>query len=139
MRGAPPARRHGSPPGTGAGAGASEVFAHFHHDGAALDIYDAINLRMEDGAIVTIASTGATSRTLRTYEVRIFGTEGMLYMELWRGAMEHIRMSGERRQFPDLAADEIYPHQAPARNLIALSSIPPATARRRSSAWRPWK
>lgn len=73
---------------------------------------------MEDGAIVTIASTGATSRTLRTYEVRIFGTEGMLYMELWRGAMEHIRMSGERRQFPDLAADEIYPHQAPARNLI---------------------
>lgn len=100
------------------GAGASEVFARFHNDGAALDIYDAVNLRMEDGAIVTIASTGATSTTLRTYEIRIFGTEGMLYLDLWRGAMEQIRMSGERRSFPDLVADEIYPHQAPAKNLI---------------------
>jgi predicted dehydrogenase len=100
------------------GAGISEVFARFHNDGAALDIYDAINLRMEDGAIVTIASTGATSTSLRTFEIRIFGTEGMLYMELWRGTMEHIRMTGERRSFPDLAPEEIYPHQAPARNLI---------------------
>ncbi len=96
----------------------SEVFAHFHNDGAALDIYDALNLRMESGALVTIASTGATSTSLRTYEVRIFGTEGMLYLELWRGTMEHVCMSGERRAFPDLSSEEIYPHKAPARNLI---------------------
>lgn len=100
------------------GAGFSEIFARFHNDGAALDIYDAINLRMEDGALVTIASTGATSTSLRTFEVRVFGTEGMLYLELWRGTMEQVRMSGERCGFPDLAAEEIYPHQAPARNLI---------------------
>lgn len=69
-------------------------------------------------ALVNIASTGATSRNLRTYEVRIFGTCGKLYIDLWRGTMEFIRMTGEQRSFPSLDAAEIYPHQALAFNLI---------------------
>lgn len=101
------------------GLRASDVFARFHNDGAVLDIYDTLNLRMEDGALVSMASTGATSLNLRTYEVRIFGTDGMLYIDLWRGTMEFIRMTGEQRSFPNLDAGEIYPHQAPAINLIA--------------------
>ncbi len=96
----------------------SEVFARFHDDDAQLDIYDALDLRMEDNTIVTIASTGATSLNLRTFEVRIFGTEGMLYMDLWRGTMEFIGMGGERQTHPDLSPDKIYPEQAPAINLI---------------------
>ena len=70
------------------------MFARFHNDGARLDIYDSLNIRMEDGTLVNIASTGATSLNLRTYEVRIFGTDGMLYMDLWHGTMEvheHVR------------------------------------------------
>lgn len=100
------------------GLGASEVFAHFHNDGARLDIYNSLALRLDDGTLVSISSTGATSLTLRSYEVRIFGTEGMLYLELWRGTMRFIPMRGEEQGFPDLPAEEIYPHQAPARNLI---------------------
>jgi predicted dehydrogenase len=70
------------------GASASDVFARFHNDGSLMDIYDSLSIRMEDSALVSIASTGATSHNLRTYEIRIFGTRGMLYMDLWRGTME---------------------------------------------------
>lgn len=42
----------------------------------------------------------------------------MLYLDLWRGTMQFTRMSGEQSVFPDLAPEEIYPHQAPAKNLI---------------------
>jgi len=100
------------------GMRASDVFARFHNDGARLDIYDSLNLQMEDGALVNIASTGATSLNLRTYEVRIFGTKGMLYMDLWRGTMEFTSIGGEKEIYPELSPGEIYPHQAPATNLI---------------------
>jgi predicted dehydrogenase len=100
------------------GVTASDVFARFHNDGAKLDIYDILNVRMADGAIVSIASTSGTSRNLRTYEVRIFGTAGTLYMDLWNGTMECTSMSGEIVAYPQLPADGIYPHQAPAMNLV---------------------
>jgi predicted dehydrogenase len=100
------------------GVPASDVFARFHDDGGKLDIYDALNIRMEDGTLATIASTGATSLNLRTYEVRIFGTEGLLYLDLWQGTMEFTSMSGEVEVYPPLSPDEIYPHDAPATNLI---------------------
>jgi predicted dehydrogenase len=100
------------------GVHASDVFARFHNDGAPLDIYDTLNVRMQDGTIVTIASTGATSTNLRTYELRVFGTSGMLYLDLWRGTMEFVSMSGKQKPYPDLSPEDIYPHQAPAINLI---------------------
>jgi predicted dehydrogenase len=100
------------------GAWPAEVFARFHNDGAVLDIYDALNLRMDDGSIVTIASTGATSLERKDFEVRVFGTKGMLFMDLWRGKLEFVALSGESRTYPDLPEDAAYPHQAPALNLI---------------------
>jgi len=100
------------------GAYPSEVFARFHNDGAALDIYDALDLRMDDSSIVTIASTGATSRGRRDFEVRVFGTNGMLFLDLWRGRLEFVPLVGGPRTYPDLDEDAIYPHKAPAQNLI---------------------
>lgn len=96
----------------------TEVFARFHNDGAVLDIYDALDLRMDDGSIVTIASTGATSLERRDFEVRVFGTKGMLFLDLWRGKLEFVPIVGKPYSYPDLQQDEIYPHQAPALNLI---------------------
>lgn len=100
------------------GESASEVFARFHNDGERVDIYDTLNLRLQDDTIVTIASTGATTLDRRTFEVRVFGTEGMLYLDLWNGTMEFISMAGGQRAYPDLRPEYIYPHQAPAINLI---------------------
>lgn len=103
-----------------------EVFARFHNDGTAVDIYDAINLRMDDGSIVSLASTGATSQERRDFEVRVFGTRGMLFLDLWRGRMEFVPMEGEPRVYPQLTEDEVYPHQAPAQNLIESIRNPAA-------------
>lgn len=114
------------------GVPASDVFARFHDDGARVDIYDALNIRMEDGTLATIASTGATSLNLRTYEVRLFGTEGLLYLELWQGTMAFTSMSGEVEVYPTLPQDEVYPHKAPAINLID-SIVDPSC--NRSPAW----
>lgn len=100
------------------GARPSEVFARFHNDGAALDIYDALTLRMDDSSIVTIASTGATSLARKDFEVRVFGTKGMIFLDLWQGKLEFVPLVGESRTFPDLEEHSIYPHQAPAINLI---------------------
>jgi predicted dehydrogenase len=110
----------------------SEVFARFHNDGEAVDIYDTINLRMSDASIVSIASTGATSTDRRDFEVRVFGTRGMLFLDLWGGHMEFVPMEGNPRQYSDLADSEIYPHLAPATNLIdsildPLANRSPAT------------
>jgi predicted dehydrogenase len=100
------------------GATAQEVFALFHNDGASLDIYDTLNIRMTNGALVSIASTGATGIERRDYEVRVFGTKGIIFLELWRGTMEHIDFLEGHAVFPNLSQDEIYPHMAPLHNLI---------------------
>jgi predicted dehydrogenase len=100
------------------GAWPAEVFARFHNDGQALDIYDTLNLQMDDSSIATIASTGATSVGRRDFELRVFGTKGMLFLDLWHGKMEFVPLVGEPCSFPDLPEDAIYPHQAPALNLI---------------------
>ena len=100
------------------GARPSEVFARFHNDGAALDIYDVLDLRMDDSSIVTIASTGATSLGRKDFEVRVFGTKGILFLDLWRGRFEFVPLVGEPQVYPDLNQDDVYPHRAPATNLI---------------------
>ncbi len=100
------------------GAWPAEVFARFHNDGEALDIYDVINMRMTNGALVSIASTGATSISRKDFELRIFGTKGMLFMDLWRGKLEFVPMNGDGCIYPDLEEQAIYPHMAPAMNLI---------------------
>jgi predicted dehydrogenase len=96
----------------------AEVFARFHNDGQAVDLYDVINIKMSDSSLVSIASTGATSFNRRDHEVRIYGTNGMLFLDLWGGHMEFVSMSGVRHSYPDLASDNIYPDRAPAWNLI---------------------
>ncbi|MGB8479821.1 MAG: Gfo/Idh/MocA family oxidoreductase [Acidobacteriaceae bacterium] len=103
----------------------AEVFARFHNDGALLDIYDTLNLKMEDGSLVSIASTGATSLDRRDFELRVFGTNGMLFLDLWKGYMEFCGMSGGCDIYPALQDADIYPHEAPAKNLID-SIIDPA-------------
>jgi predicted dehydrogenase len=104
---------------------ACDVHALFHNDGAAMDIYDILNIRMNNGSLVSIASTGATGMDRRDYEVRIFGTQGMLFLELWRGTMLHVDLAGKETAFPALEPDEIYPHRAPVLNLIE-SIVDPA-------------
>jgi predicted dehydrogenase len=100
------------------GLRAAEVFARFDRDGSRNDIYNALNVTLENGALVSIASTGATPLSERNYEVRIFGSKAILQLELWRGTMTLIDFEDNRTQFKPLAENAIYPSQAPALNFI---------------------
>ena len=101
------------------GVAARRVFARFHNDGANLDIYDTLNITLENGTLASIASTGATSLSQRSYEVRIFGTRAIIYLELWQGTMTVLDVETDRRiDLPPLSPHEIFPHEAPATNLI---------------------
>jgi predicted dehydrogenase len=108
------------------GARPARVFARFHRDGSAMDIYDALTVELENGAIVTLASTGVTSLERRDYEVRVFGTKGLLFLELWRGTMTLVPLEGPEVNYPDLPPAEIYPERAPAANLVdAILGVTP--------------
>ncbi len=98
----------------------AEVFARFDHDGSPNDIYNALTVTLENGALVTLASTAATPLSERNYEVRVFGSQAILQLELWRGTMTMIDFADRRTEFKALGKDEIYPSHSPALNFIDL-------------------
>jgi len=100
------------------GLRAAEVFARFDRDGSRNDIYNALTITLENGALISLASTAATTLCERNYEIRIFGAKAILQLELWRGTMTLIDCVGHRTVFPPLAQDDIYPSQAPALNFV---------------------
>jgi predicted dehydrogenase len=100
------------------GLRAAEVFARFDRDGSRNDIYNALTITLENGALVNLASTGATPLRERNYEIRVFGAKAILQLELWRGTMALVDFAGERTDFPPLADSEVYPSQSPALNFV---------------------
>ena len=104
----------------------AEVFARFDRDGSPNDIYNALTITMENGALVSLASTGATPMAERHYEVRVFGSKAILQLELWRGTMTLTDFTDRRTEYPPLAESEIYPGQSPAVNFVdaILGKVP---------------
>jgi len=100
------------------GAQPQEVYAKFDYAGSKNDIYDVLTITMDSGTLVTLASTGATPESIRNYEVRVFGTKGILLLELWKGNMAYFPFEGESKEYQALDAVEIYPDKAPVLNFI---------------------
>ena len=96
----------------------AEVFARFDNDGADVDIYDAVNFKLGDGTLVSLATHGATMCSERHYEVRIYGARGMILQELWKGTLEYHDQDCKITKYPPLPEAEIYPSLEPANNLI---------------------
>ena len=96
----------------------ASVFARFDNAGAPLDIFDALTITMEKGTLVNHASVGAPMPSERSHEVRVFGDDGMIYMELWNGTFSAHYRDGRVEHFDPLPEEERYPHEAPARNLV---------------------
>ena len=100
------------------GLRAAEVFARFDHDGSRNDIYNTLTVTLENGALVNLASTGATPLGERNYEVRVFGSRAILQLELWRGTMVLTDFADNRTEFKPLAENDIYPSWSPALNFV---------------------
>jgi predicted dehydrogenase len=103
------------------GSPLEDIFARFDNGGTAVDVYNVIAGRLKDGTLLSIASTGATMPARRNFEVRVFGTEGMIHQELWNGEMTYFDSDGHTEVFASLTEESIYPKHAPALNLIDLS------------------
>jgi predicted dehydrogenase len=95
-----------------------EVFARFDFAGLKQDVYDVLNLKFENGILVSMASCLLPMFSDRQHEVRVFGSEGMLLIELWKGKMELHDMDSQVHCYPDLSEEEAYPILAPAENLV---------------------
>lgn len=96
----------------------SAVYSRFDYDGSQNDIYNALTVTLENGALASIATTAATPLSERNYEVRVFGSKAILQLELWRGTMTLIDFADKRTEFKPLAPRETYPEQSPALNFI---------------------
>jgi predicted dehydrogenase len=102
------------------GRQAVEVFARFDNTGANVDVYNVVNVKLEGGAIVGITSTGATRKTKRMLPITVYGTDGVIHLDLFEGTLLFQKMNGESREFPKLANGELYPSGKPVENLIDL-------------------
>ena len=100
------------------GQAPAEVFARFDNHETQVDVSDTLNAKLDGGTLVSIASTGATMQGERTFELRTYGTEGMLFMELWKGKMQLYSQDGKVHDYADLPDDDIYPMHAPTINLV---------------------
>jgi predicted dehydrogenase len=97
---------------------AAEVFARFDNAGTDVDVYDALSIKLEDDTLISVATHGAPMLSDRQFELRVYGTEGMILMDLWKGTMEfHDRRCNVTR-FPDVHEADVYPLYAPAENLV---------------------
>jgi len=102
------------------GQQATEVFARFDNGPANVDVYNVINIKLDEGAIASIASTGSTKKTKRACPVAIYGTDGVLNLDLFDGTMRFQRMDGLTREYPPLSEADAYPMGGPVRHLIEL-------------------
>ena len=99
------------------------VYALMSAPDAPVDLYDALSVRFEGGAIGTVSGAGTVPpHGMSAYQVdlRIFGTEGLLMLDCERARLELRRHDG-KHQHVDLAADAgAYSCEGPPHNFVDL-------------------
>jgi predicted dehydrogenase len=103
------------------GRRAVEVTAHMSSCGLAVDLVDAVAYRFDNGAVGTMASTGALKPgQSKQQEFRYYGSEGFVLQELIHGRLAVHDADGTIEEISDMSEDEIYPAHLPARALVDL-------------------
>jgi predicted dehydrogenase len=99
------------------------VFALMTSPGSRVDVYDAVCVRFEGGAIGTISGAGTVppaGNAQFQLDVRIFGTDGMLMLDCERARLELRRHQGSSEQL-DLAPNAgTYLCDGPPNNFVDL-------------------
>jgi predicted dehydrogenase len=103
------------------GARATEVYAQMRNADLEVDLVDAITYTLDNGAIGTVAATGALQPgQAQQQELRFYGDGGYVLQELLAGTLT-VQRNGEVAETPPaLTADEVYPAHATARCLVDL-------------------
>lgn len=99
------------------------VFAQMTAPDSAVDLYDAMSVRFTNGAIATVSGAGTMPTTgVGAYQVdlRIFGTEGVLLLDLERARLELRRHDGKHQRVEVPADSGAYECTQPPHNFIDL-------------------
>lgn len=104
------------------GLRASEVFAYMSAPGVRVDLYDAISVRFDGGAIGNISGAGTmpTAKPKQQLDVRIFGSDGVLFLDLDREWLETMRNDGEPREVAVKPGDGLYSCDGPPNRFVDL-------------------
>jgi predicted dehydrogenase len=100
---------------------AESAFAFMAGPGARVDLYDAISVRFEGGAIGTVAGAGAIPRNLKFHlDLRIFGSEGMLLVDVERERLAVRRQDGRDVGLPIDPGEGAYSCDGPPNRFVDL-------------------
>jgi predicted dehydrogenase len=86
-----------------------------------VDLADAVAIRFADGAVGTLASTGALlPGDDEVLEYRVFGERGHVRFEVNEGRATIHQGGAAAQRLDELAPEDRYPEWAPARNLVGI-------------------
>jgi predicted dehydrogenase len=99
-----------------------EVFAMMSSSGTAVELFDAISVRFDGGAIGTFSGAGTVPEKDARYQVdlRVFGTDGMLLLDCERTRLEIHRNDGEHFVAHLATDDGAYRCDGPPQNFADL-------------------
>jgi predicted dehydrogenase len=100
---------------------AQRVYAEMTAPGSSVELYDAVSVRFDGGAIGTVSGAGAVPRGNRfQVDVRLFGSEGMLLLDVERERLELRRRDGTTRHLDIPAGAGDYTCEGPPHRFVDL-------------------
>lgn len=104
------------------GLRASDVFAYMSGPGAQVELYDAISVRFDGGAIGTISGAGTMpmGKPRIQLDIKIFGSDGAVFLDLDREWLEATRDDGEHLEVALQPGDGSYQCDGPPHRFVDL-------------------
>jgi predicted dehydrogenase len=100
---------------------AETAFAFMAGPGARVDLYDAISVRFAGGATGVVSGAGTIPRNLKFHlDLRIFGSDGMLVVDVERERLEVRRQDGRDYALPIDPGDGGYTCEGPPNRFVDL-------------------
>jgi predicted dehydrogenase len=99
------------------------VYANMTAPGSRVDLYDALSVRFEGGAIGTISGAGTVppiGKVQYQVDLRIFGTEGLLMLDCERARLELRRHDGSQEWIALNDDSGLYSCDGPPNNFVDL-------------------
>ncbi len=100
----------------------TEVFAYMNNAGAPVEMYDALVAKFDNGAIGTLSGAGTQppSDPKHELDLRVFGSEGELRLDLYRELLEVHRNDGTSFKMDVKPGDGEYTCEGPLNRFIEL-------------------
>ncbi|MBM3457754.1 MAG: Gfo/Idh/MocA family oxidoreductase [Armatimonadetes bacterium] len=103
------------------GLQATEVYARMTAPAARVDLYDALSVQFASGAIGTVSGAGTVPATRGfQLDLRIFGSEGMLLLDVERERLEVRRDDGRDLSLTPEPGSGAYSCEGPPNNFVDL-------------------